>query len=124
MIEILLILHFFRKLSDIAEKKNKSKWVPRLLPIMWIGMQLLFGSIASNYISSDSTGINLYVYGIALLGGLSGAGMAFGLMLFLPPKRLMCPECGWEFTEHGPIGVECKQCKAWLRVTHGRIDLI
>lgn len=87
-------------------------------------MELLFGRIASIYISNDSTGINLSVYGIALLGGLIGAGIVYGLVFFLPSKRLLCPQCGWEFTEHGPIGIECKQCGAWLRVTHGKIELI
>jgi hypothetical protein len=121
MIELLLISNLFLKLSKLAEMKNRSRWFPWLLPILWIGLELLFARLAYTANRGDPNFSDLGTYGFALLGGFLGAGIAFGLVFFLPQKLLKCPECEWEFTEHGPIGVECKQCGTWLRVTSGKV---
>ena len=124
MLEIILILHFYRKLSELADKKNRSKWLPRLLPVFWIGMEIIFGFLYGVIFGATPDKLSIDAYGFALLGGFFGAGIIYCLVQYLPQKRIFCPECGWEINKHGPIGVECKECRTWLRVAHGTVSKI
>jgi|GEM_PF-3410133 len=121
MLELLLLLYLLRKLSKLVEAKNRSPWLLWLLPVFWFGLEVLFGGLVYILNQDNPAFTDFHAYGIALLGGILGAGIAFGFVEFLPRRPLKCPECDWQFTEHGPIGVECKQCGTWLRVTRGKV---
>jgi hypothetical protein len=123
MIELLILTKLMDHFVMLVDRKNQNRWFIWILPLLWFGLQVLFACLAGAA-GSGHPGMELQVYGLSLVGGFLGAGISFWIIRCMPLKTLKCPECGWEFTEHGPLGLECAQCKAWLKVFRGKVDRI
>lgn len=88
MIEIIVIWRLVVYIGKIAAQKGLKK--PRyqvMAVLLWICGELL-GSILSNIILGNSGSFWL-IYGMALIGAVAGAGIAFLIMKFLPNQHVV-----------------------------------
>lgn len=124
MIELLILFSLFGALAPKVKKKNRSKWLPIIAPILWI---------ISKYICSFIVGLILHLKGMSLEdvafymegaawgGGILGAAIAFLIVHLLPVKTLKCPKCNHEFTTASDFGVTCEGCGTKLRVSNNKV---
>lgn len=126
MLEILFVIFLFRKLKTQTVKKNRSKWLPWIIPLFWFGGEFVFPFMIGIIYAILGKPIesNFIFYFYALSGGALGAGLAFLIVHLLPIKELNCPKCGWTFTKNSKFGVQCEECNSQLKVVDGKVSFL
>lgn len=78
MLEILFLIWFTKHLAGVARNKHRSGGWGALGPIGWVG-----GEIGGAILGASNGSEGMGLYGWAILGGASGAVLAFATVSFL-----------------------------------------
>jgi hypothetical protein len=124
MIEIFILCSLYGALTPKVKKKNRSKWLPLIAPILWILSKYMCAIIAGIIFvirGVDEESMRFYMEGIGWIGGFIGAGIAFLIIHLLPVRSLKCPKCEHEFKKASKWGVTCGNCQTKLKVSFNKV---
>jgi len=85
MLEILLVVYLGKKMAALMRQKGRSPTgYVFMLVGMWLGGEIL-GMVLGMMLMGAADGPNLSIYGLAIVGAVIGAGLAFLIAKSLAP---------------------------------------
>ncbi len=119
MLEIVAIIGLYQYLKGKLEKKGRSTALAWLGPGLWLAGEFAAGFIAGVVVAVQEQDLGMGVYLFALVGAVTGAAVAFGIVAALKPLEYRCPSCSTSFIPRtDPRGeTTCPECGTSLLVT-------